>query len=216
MNTLARRISILGLHHRGSAFDMIRPAQHHDILIIGAGPSGLALGYELKQRGLPFLILEAGVAAGESWRRMPTRLKLVSPWKANFLPGTRSNLWPRHYEMSREEFHRYLCDYATGHSLPVLNDVQAISVNKDRGGMFCVETSQGCFTSRILINATGYFSKPFVPEISGAAASSVPQIHVADYRDPDHFKQRIGSSTGTALIIGKRLSAGQTLVELVA
>lgn len=194
---------------------MNRPAQHHDILILGAGAAGLALGHELKQRGLHFLILEAGAAAGESWRRMPTHLKLVSPWKANFLPGTRPNLWPRHHEMSRKEFHRYLCDYAAGHSLPILTDVQAISVTKDRDGMFCVETSQGCFTSRILINATGYFSKPFVPDIPGAAASPIPQFHVADYRDPDHFKQRIGSSTDTVLIVGKRLSAGQTLVELV-
>lgn len=194
---------------------MNRAASHHDILILGAGAAGLALGYELKQRGLSFLILEQGAAAGESWRRMPTHLKLVSPWKANFLPGTRPNLWPRHYEMSRDEFHRYLRDYAAANSLPVQTEAQVTSVTRDQGHAFRVETSQGVFTGRLLVNATGYFSKPFVPEIPGAGATNIPQLHVADYRDPRHFKQRFGFTAGLVLIVGKRLSAGQTLVELI-
>jgi hypothetical protein len=89
------------------------------------------------------------------------------------------------------------------------------SVTKAFDAPFQVETSQGVFTSRLLVNATGYFSKPFVPEIPGAPDSGIPQLHVADYRDPGRFQQRLGPITGPVLIVGKRLSAGQTMVELV-
>src|SRR3954462_9640281 len=67
------------------------------ILIIGAGPGGLFVGFELKERGLPFLILERGSGVGDSWKRMPTHLKLVSPWKANSLRGPKGRSFPRHF-----------------------------------------------------------------------------------------------------------------------
>src|SRR5438045_8533477 len=62
-------------------------ARDADVLILGAGPAGLSVGFELKQRGLPFLILERGSAVGHSWKRMPTHLKLVRRWKPNRLRG---------------------------------------------------------------------------------------------------------------------------------
>ena len=44
--------------------------------------------------------------------------------------------------------------------------------------------------------------------------SRIPHVHVADYGDPAHVAHLIGKSTGTILIVGKRLSAGQTMLEL--
>src|SRR5689334_15835695 len=73
------------------------------IVVIGGGPAGLAVGFELQRRGLPFVILERGAAVGESWRRMPRNLKLVSPWKCNSLPGIEKNLFSRHDQISREQ-----------------------------------------------------------------------------------------------------------------
>src|ERR1700709_1965355 len=67
------------------AHDFANPSpQFPPVLIIGAGPSGLALGRELAARGIRFTILEKG-GVGESWARMAKQLKLVSPWKCNWL-----------------------------------------------------------------------------------------------------------------------------------
>ena len=39
-----------------------------DVLVIGGGQAGLAMGNHLAQRGLRFLIVDAGTAIGEAWR----------------------------------------------------------------------------------------------------------------------------------------------------
>src|SRR5439155_9519543 len=157
------------------------------ILILGAGPAGLSVGFELKQRGLPFLILEKGGTVGDSWKRMPTNLKLVSPWKANCLRGPKAAFFPRHFQASRDQFCEYLQEYCAHSVLPVRTEIFVESVEKLPNGTFRVQTSQGDFFSRAVVNASGYFSNPFIPKIPGAEESKIRQLHVADYRDPEHL-----------------------------
>jgi putative flavoprotein involved in K+ transport len=143
---------------------------------------------------------------------MPTTLRLVSPWKSNRLPGD-TNGWPANYAMKRGEFLQYLQNYAAEHRLPVTPGVEISSVQRG-SDRWRVHTAESEFTCRLLVNATGYFSNPFIPEVPGIAASQIPHVHVADYRDPAHVAHLIGKSSGTILIVGKRLSAGQTMLEL--
>lgn len=186
-----------------------------DVLVLGAGPAGLSVGHELKKRGIRFLILERGDAAGERWRRMPANLKLISPWKSNFLPGTAPTRWPGNYEMSRVEYGEYLVGYAREQQLPVRVGVTVTTVERERDGVFLVKSNGGEFRARCLVNATGGSSKAFVPKFDGAEDSTVPHLHVADYQDPSQVRRLVGGRAGPVLIVGKRLSAGQTLVELV-
>lgn len=200
--------------HRSGETDVPSSAGN-ELIIIGAGPAGLSLGYELKQRSIPFAILEQGGGVGESWRRMPSTLKLVSPWKTNFLPGTKPGRWPRHFQQTRAQFLEYLQDYAREHRLPVLSGRKVSRVTKSFHNQFAVEAAGENFPCRLLVNATGYFSRPRVPEYPGAKSSSIPQIHVADYGDPDSLPRRFQFDARRILIVGHRLSAGQTLTELV-
>ena len=186
-----------------------------EIVIIGAGPAGLSLAFELQRRGLPCLILEKGSSVGESWKKMPRDMKLLSPWKCNRLPGTPNKRFGRHYEISRAEFLEYLNEYAESAALPVRAETAVYSVEKGpHDNRFRIETSRGVFCSRVVVNAAGYFSNPFVPQIAGGSESAIPQRHVADYREPQDVSLIIGKSTGLVLIVGKRLSAGQIMVEL--
>jgi putative flavoprotein involved in K+ transport len=188
---------------------------HHHVLILGAGPAGLAVGCELKRRGVSFLILERGETVAHSWQQMPTGLKLVSPWKANRLPGSRATGIPANAEISRADYCAWLQDYANEQALPIETGIDVRAVTRRPDGLFCVRACNRQFTGHLLINATGYFSNPFVPEIPGARDSAIPQRHTADYNSAEALRALVGKTNPLVLIVGKRLSAGQTMVELV-
>ena len=184
-------------------------------IVIGAGPAGLALGHELKRRGVSFCILERGAQAGESWRLMPTQMKLVSPWKASWLPGFGADQWSANHEVTRAEYLDYLTAYAREQGLPVRTNVSVLGIRRDQNG-FLLETSTGGLESRCVVSATGYFQNPLVPEIKGLEQSEIPRFHAADYRSADEVAEKLGKRDALILIVGKRLSAGQILVELAS
>lgn len=184
------------------------------VLILGAGPAGLTLAFELKQRAVDCLLLEKAPTVADSWVRMPSHLKLVSPWKANWLPGADSRRFPPNCALSAAEYGSWLEQYARLKELPVVTNAGVRAVSRSADGGFAVQTDAGRFTAPFVVNATGCFANPFVPEVSGARESSILQLHFAAFRNAEHLRNLIGHLDGSILIVGKRLSAGQALVEL--
>ena len=184
------------------------------VVIIGAGPAGLALAFELRRRGVNFLLLEKGASAGDSWAKMPRQMNLASPWQANFLPGTDPGLHRKNSEMSRSDYLDYLLNYARRSDLPIRTHTKVQSVSKMADGEFLLQTSSGPLSVQAVVNATGYFANPFVPNIPGMTDSTIPRLHFADYSDPDTLRSLAGKPNSLVLIVGKRLSAGQLMVEL--
>jgi putative flavoprotein involved in K+ transport len=184
------------------------------VLILGAGPAGLTLASELKQRAVDCLLLEKASTVADSWVRMPSHLKLVSPWKANWLPSADPRRFPPNHALSAAEYGSWLQQYARLRELPVVTNAGVRAVSRAGDGGFVVQTAAGTFTAPLIVNATGCFANPFVPEAPGARESSIPQLHFATFRDAEHLRGVIGHPGGSVLIVGKRLSAGQALVEL--
>jgi putative flavoprotein involved in K+ transport len=54
---------------------------------IGGSQAGLAVGYHLRQRGLPFVILDDNERIGDAWRTRWDSLHLFTPGRYNNLPG---------------------------------------------------------------------------------------------------------------------------------
>ncbi len=187
-----------------------------DVIVIGAGPAGLALGRECQRLGLSHRLLERGETVGETWRRMPSNLDLVSPWSACVLRGPVLRRWARHRQVSRADYLDYLKDYARASAMSLQTHTEVHAVRRGSPRDFVVETNRGVLTSQFVVNATGYFQNPFRPEIVGATRSSIPQWHIAEISSPEFLRQRLGKPGATILLVGKRLSAGQALVELNA
>jgi len=81
---------------------------------------------------------------------------------------------------------------------------------------FVLATAAGELEARCVVSATGYFQNPFIPEIAGMGQSGIPRYHAADYGSAEALATRLGKADASILIVGKRLSAGQILVELAS
>jgi cation diffusion facilitator CzcD-associated flavoprotein CzcO len=88
---------IEGLSQRTAA-----DSERFDTVIIGGGQAGLATGYHLAKRDLPFVILDANERIGASWRKRWDSLRLFTPARYSGLPGMpfpapripRKTMWP--------------------------------------------------------------------------------------------------------------------------
>jgi putative flavoprotein involved in K+ transport len=186
-------------------------AEKGEVLIIGAGPAGLCLAAHLRHCRIPFRILEKG-NTGDSWRRMPPGLKLVSPWKTDWLSPTDARRHAANAQLTRDQYLEYLHDFAVANQLDVETNCEVLTVSPSENG-FQVDTADEQIVCRFLVSATGYFSNPFRPPIPGADGTAIPQLHYADYRGPEQVRA-LADSDAIVLIVGKRLSAGQTMLEL--
>jgi putative flavoprotein involved in K+ transport len=68
--------------------------EHLDVVVIGGGQAGLAMGYYLSRQGRGFVILERGDAIGPAWRERWDSLTLFTPRRYNGLPGMPSPATP--------------------------------------------------------------------------------------------------------------------------
>ena len=183
-----------------------------DVLILGAGPAGLSLGYELSQRQIPYLILDKGQVVGSTFDLM-TDSTTYGPWLNNTLAGSPLPLSRRLTRTTRPEYTKYLQDYAKEHALNVVTGVTVTRVDSFDG--FLVRGADGTtFRAPILVNATGQYSKPNLPSYPGERECEIPRVHSAQYRSPESLRQLTGCAQPKVLIVGSGLSAGEIMQEL--
>jgi putative flavoprotein involved in K+ transport len=177
----------------------------YDVLVIGAGQAGLAIGYYLKQTKLSFLILEKGSAIGESWKNRYDSLTLFTPRSYSSLPGLSIKGEEKIYPI-KDEISDYLSLYANTFSLPVKLNTTVKRLDKEEH--FILYTTQGEYHCRNVIIATGPFQKPFIPEFSHLLSENILQVHSSKYRNPSQLQE------GTILVVGGGNSGAQIAVEL--
>jgi cation diffusion facilitator CzcD-associated flavoprotein CzcO len=154
------------------------------VVIVGAGPAGLALGYHLKQSGVPFVILDRE-SAGATWRHHYDHLALHSLKSLSRLPGLPM---PEHYPRfpTGEQVHAYLKGYAKHFDLPVRSGVSVQRVVR-KGERWWLETNQGSLTTDVLVAATGIWHQPKLPAVPGLADFAGTVMHSRDYKRPEDF-----------------------------
>src|SRR6266545_1150916 len=92
--------------------------ERFEVVVIGGGQAGLAVGYHLARRGLPFVILDANERVGDSWRKRWDSLRLFTPARYDGLPGMPFPA-PGHAFPTKDEIADYLEAYAARFALPV-------------------------------------------------------------------------------------------------
>jgi putative flavoprotein involved in K+ transport len=102
---------------------------HRDVVVVGGGQAGLAIGYFLAQRGCDFTILEAADEPAATWRARWDSLKLFTSARYDALPGLAFPGDPDRYP-GRDEVAEYLTDYARRFELPVERGSRVRSIRK--------------------------------------------------------------------------------------
>ena len=190
-----------------------RAAIKMDILVIGAGQAGLSAAYHLKKLGLTpgrdFLVLDAAPAPGGAWQYRWPSLTLTTVNRVHDLPGMSFADTAGGDESVRASIAvpHYFAAYEQHFDLKVLRPA-SVSVVCDRGDRLRVETSAGVFSVRGLINATGTWEKPFIPDYPGAQSFTGRQLHTRDYTSAADFAGQ------HVLIVGGGISAIQLLDEI--
>lgn len=179
----------------------------YDVLIIGGGQSGLALGYHLARQGRSFLILDAAEQVGHAWRSRWDSLRLITPCPYNDLPGMPFPGEPWSFP-TKDETADYLARYAKTFDLPLRLGTRVTSV-RAVGDAYEVRTASTTFEARNVVCATGPFQKPHLP--LGAATSTSPlQLHSTQYRNPSRIPP------GKVLVVGCGNSGAGIARELSA
>ena len=155
------------------------------VIVVGAGPAGLACAAELGRRGVPAVVLERAPAVGASWRARYDRLRLNSSRPFSKLPRSR---YPRGTGIfpSRDEMVRYLEEYVERHRIDVRLDTRLDRIDRD-GERWLLRTSAGDLTADHVIVAGGFEHTPFVPDWPGRERFSKPLLHAGEYRNAESF-----------------------------
>lgn len=182
-----------------------------EVLIVGAGFSGLGLALRLLDDGRDFLLLEAGASVGGTWRDntypgcacdIPSHL-----YSYSFRPNAR---WTRHYSR-QPEILDYLrrCAEAPGLDTRLRLRCRVTDAHWDEEAKrWHVRTSRGPVRARWLVLATGPLSDPAIPRLPGLARFAGPTWHSARWNhDTDLRGARVA-------VVGTGASAIQFVPEL--
>src|SRR3954468_22469302 len=136
-----------------------------DVIGIGAGQAGLALGHHLAARDADFLLLDAGPEIGSSWRNRWGSLRLFSPAQYDSLPGLPFPA-PADSHPTKDEVADYLAAYARHFALPVRLNSPVLQVHRVPDGGFVVTTPTEVLRARQVVVATGPFQSPHIPDLA--------------------------------------------------
>ena len=92
--------------------------ERREVVVVGGGQAGLAIGYFLARQGRGFTILEAAKEPAAAWRERWDSLKLFTPVRYSSLPGLPFPGDPDSYP-TRDDVADYLTDYARQYDLPL-------------------------------------------------------------------------------------------------
>jgi putative flavoprotein involved in K+ transport len=183
-------------------------AQQYDVVVVGAGQAGLAMGHALARRGRRFLILDVADSVGSAWRDRWDSLRLFTPRRYSGLPGLSFPGDPEGYP-DRDEVIAYLERYADTFNLPVELDSPVRRITVGASG-YVLDVDGRTITAEQVVVATGPFQTPYVPEVAERLAPEVFQTHSTGYRRPGDVPH------GSILVVGGGNTGFQIAKELAA
>jgi cation diffusion facilitator CzcD-associated flavoprotein CzcO len=178
-----------------------------EVLVIGAGPAGLAVAGSLAQRGLRAEIIERNDAVGSSWRNHYRRLRLHTVKQHSALPHLPfPDDHPRY--VAREQVVDYLARYAEQFQLRPWFGEEAESITREQGRWLTTCRSGRSFLTRSVVLATGANGRPNIASFPGEEGYLGRVLHSEAYRDAQPYAgQRV-------LVVGMGNTGAEIALDL--
>lgn len=179
-----------------------------DILIIGAGPAGLAVAGRLRKAGLDFELLEKSNQVGHSWHNHYDRLHLHTVKELSNLPHKEfPEDYPRY--VPRQKLVEYFDSYAQEFNINPLFGEEIDSLTKAPDGKWEVRSKSGnAYLAKHVIIATGVNRVPKVPVWEGQELFTGNISHSRTYKNP---KPYLGKKV---LVIGMGNTGAEIALDL--
>jgi putative flavoprotein involved in K+ transport len=186
-----------------------RPPRIVDVVVIGAGHSGLAMSHGLARRGVDHVVLERGDVAN-SWRTERWHsMRLLTPNWMTRLPGTRYEGGDPDGFMRATEVADFISAYRHRHAAPVQTQAAVTSVRAEDDG-YSVASHRDHWRCRAVVLASGAFGKPSVPQLGAKLPPDVAQWTAHEYRHPAQLDE------GGVLVVGASATGVQLAKEIQA
>jgi thioredoxin reductase (NADPH) len=178
-----------------------------DLVIIGAGPSGLATAIAAKKHGLDYQVLEKGVLVNSIYHFPPQMIFFTTPelLEIGGLP-----LVSPYQKPTRAEALMYYRKVVDAYDLQIALGERVLTVTRDEGeNVFEIETRTGrgvkrARLARHVVFAIGYYDHPVRLGVPG---EDLPHVHHY-YGEPHvHYRQRV-------VIVGGGNSAAESALEM--
>jgi putative flavoprotein involved in K+ transport len=179
-----------------------------DAVVIGAGPSGLAVARELKHHhGIRTLVVDRAAAPAIAWRTRYDNFRLNTNGFLSHLPGQRIPLsagrWP-----NREDMVCYFDRYVQRQGIALELGCEVNRIDRVEGG-WRLDTSSGEILAAAVVLATGNYSAPTIPAWPGLEHFTGELVHSSEFRNAWPYRGR------DVLVVGAGNSAADIAVQLV-
>jgi len=172
----------------------------YDLIIIGAGPIGLACGIEAKKAGLNYLIIEKGCLVNSLYH-YPMNMTFFSTserLEIGEVPFISNN--PKPARVEALEYYRRVC---SSWDLNVLLYEEVKEAKLSPNGEFAITTSKGKYSARAMVLALGFYDLPYLLNVPGENLPKVKHY----YGEPHpYYRQKVA-------VIGAANSAVDVALE---
>ncbi len=183
-----------------------------DLLIVGAGPSGLAAAIAAKQHDLDYQVLEKGVLVNSIYRFPPQMVFFTTP---ELLEIGNVPLVSPYDKPTRVEALRYYRKVVDAFDLQIAFEEEVVSIEREPDDdpaaehLFVLETVSGrgihrARHARNVLLAIGYYDRPNVLGIPGEDAGHVHHYYSEPY---PYYRKRV-------VVVGGGNSAAESALEL--
>lgn len=178
----------------------------HKNIVIGAGPSGLAMAGRFSELGIPYMILEKTDKVGNEWRNHYNRLHLHTDKIYSDLPHLP---FPKNYPtfVPKVQYIQYLENYIEHFKIKPHYNQEVISIEKQEK-LWLIKTRTDSFLTENVIVSTGYNRVPKRPYFINQALFEGEIIHSSEYKSGEKFRNK------SVLVVGYGNSGAEIALDL--